>query len=81
LSTASDTTRRSGASVASSMAENTGVIARLSTSGVSLKAPAISSRNRDRMMQPARQILAIVAIGRFHSNSVDAAAITANPWA
>ncbi|MNL58749.1 hypothetical protein D3C87_1824140 [compost metagenome] len=51
----------------------------MAASGALVKAVVISSRNCERMMQPARQILAIVGIGSDQSNSFEAADITANP--
>ena len=41
----------------------------------------VDHRLRHNPPQPARHIRAIVASGRFQPNSVDAAAITANPCA
>ena len=42
---------------------------------------AMSSSIAERMMQPARQILAIVAIGSHQPNSFDAASSRPKPWA
>ena len=47
----------------------------------SAKAVAMVSRNCERMMQPARQMRAMVAIGRFQVNSFEAASSTAKPCA
>ena len=41
----------------------------------------MSSRKAERMMQPARQILAIVPSGRFQFQVSEAFAITSKPWA
>ena len=51
------------------------------TSGCAAKAVAISFSIADRMMQPARQTLAISGIGSFHSFAWDSASNSSNPWA
>ncbi|MNL68190.1 hypothetical protein D3C87_1928820 [compost metagenome] len=73
--------RRSAPSVSLTNCEKAGVTMRFATFGSLVKAKVISSRNCERMMQPARQILAIVGIGRFQPNSFEASAMTAKPCA
>ena len=41
----------------------------------------MSSRKAERMMQPARQILAMVPSGSDQSHGAEALAITSKPWA
>lgn len=56
-----------------------GAIKRLVEAPPLLKASAIVSSICERMIQPARQILAMVGIGRFQLNSFEAPLITAKP--
>ncbi|MNU03270.1 hypothetical protein D3C72_2472280 [compost metagenome] len=63
------------------MAEKAGVTIRLATSGCTVNALVISSRNCERMMQPARQMRAMVGMGSDQPNSREASAMTAKPWA
>ena len=71
----------SAPSVSLTMAAKAGVITRLEASGMARKAEVMSSRNCERMMQPARQILAMVASGRFQPFSSLALGFTVKPWA
>ena len=78
---ATPTTSRQASTPSLTASAKYGVVNSVVRSGSSAKASRMRSRNWARMMQPPRQIVAIMPRSTPHPYSSEPATIWSNPWA